>query len=265
MKFCAHLTSGSRSQRCKHMRIWGTYPWSLSRCASLKPRLGLLNFHGGRMTLTLNRPWMTFDLGSPHRILSWAMNRPGYATSRHILWREVRNADLPPELDVSTWFAEELRTRNASDAIAFLTSRDIRAYDDKTVSAGDTYARCIATVGLSNAEHIGTRIDRSQKDWGTINIAVQVGCGLTDTALIEALAIATQARTRAVMSVGHMLPTGVATGTGTDCVAIAVPVGNALPTRVPTDAKDAVERCVYDAVAAGAQRWVETVKREEAP
>ncbi|MGR3481375.1 hypothetical protein [Salipiger marinus] len=41
-------------------------------------------------------------------MLSWALNRPGYVRARRILWREVRNADLPPDLDVRAWLAAEL-------------------------------------------------------------------------------------------------------------------------------------------------------------
>jgi ABC-type glutathione transport system ATPase component len=44
--------------------------------------------------------------------------------------------------------------------------------------------------------------------------------GALDTALIELSSIATQARTAAVMDHGPDLPTGRATGTGTDCIVV---------------------------------------------
>ena len=83
---------------------------------------------GDRMTarLTLDRPWLSLDMGAPMRVLSWAVNRPGMVTARHILWREVRNADLPADLDVGAWLcASEMAGR---DGLCLLTSRDMRAF-----------------------------------------------------------------------------------------------------------------------------------------
>lgn len=213
--------------------------------------------------LTLDRPWLRFDLGGPHQVLSWALNRPGFVTASAISWREVRNADLTPDLDVLDWLTCELVKRGTPDDVCFLTSRDIRAVTEHTTTAGTANARAVATVGLSNAEHIGTRLDRSGKDWGTINVAVQTDVALTQAALIEMMAIATQARTVAVMEVAHQLPTGIATGTGTDCIAVAAPAGDATFAGMHTDLGEAVGRAVYTAVLQGAQQWMRTVRRPE--
>ncbi|MFK7763184.1 MAG: adenosylcobinamide amidohydrolase [Roseobacter sp.] len=214
--------------------------------------------------LHLDRPWLALDFDQPQRVLSWAINRPGFVETRRILWREVRNADLPPDLDVAAWLADALRRRESSKAVAFLTSRDIRAYQDATVTIDGVTSRCIATVGLSNAERIGTLMDRTGQNWGTINIAVATACGLTDAARIEALSIASQARTVAVLDAGFDLPTGRATGTGTDCIAIAAPEGNITYAGLHTALGAAVGRCVLQAVSAGVQEWMTTVKRAEA-
>jgi adenosylcobinamide amidohydrolase len=213
------------------------------------------------MTLTLDRPWLSLDLGVPHQVLSWAINRPGRVQARHILWREVRNADLPEDLDVRQWFARELAARGAQDAVGLLTSRDIRAFHDVSVTVDGITARCVATVGLSNAEHIGRRVDRTGKDWGTINLALHLSAALTDAALTEALAIAAQARTVAVMSVAHGLPTGIATGTGTDCIAVAARKGTTEFAGMHTAVGEAAGRAVHDAVAAGAAQWMEHIRR----
>lgn len=215
------------------------------------------------LPLSLDRPWLRFDLGGPHQVFSWALNRPGFVTADAISWREVRNADLTPDLDVLNWLTDQLATRGTPDDVCFLTSRDIRAVTEHTTTAGAATARAVATVGLSNAEHIGTRLDRSGKDWGTINVAVQTNVALTQAALIEMMAIATQARTVAVIEVAHRLPTGVATGTGTDCIAVAAPAGNATFAGMHTDLGEAVGRAVYTAVLQGAQEWMQTVRRPE--
>lgn len=214
------------------------------------------------MTLTLEEPWLTWDLGATHRIVSWAVNQPGLVSAAQIIWREVRNADLPKDLDVARWFDAELAARGSLEAVAFLTSRDIRAHHRTDVCIGDQAATCVATVGLSNAEHIGTRLDRSGKDWGTINIAVRTSAALSHSALIEAVSIAAQARTAAVMAVDYRLPTGLATGTGTDCIAVAAPEGDLCYAGMHTEVGEAIGRAVFDAVHAGARDWMTHVRRQ---
>lgn len=211
------------------------------------------------MRLRLDRPWLEADLGAPHRVLSWAVNRPGLVTARRILWREVRDEDLTPELDVPRWLSAELAARGAQDAVTMLTSRDIAAHHLARARAGGVEAAALATVGLSNAERVGTRIDRGAAAWGTINIAVQVSAGLTEAALVEALSIAAQARTAAMIAAGPDLPDGRATGTGTDCIALAAPAGEVCHAGLHTDLGEALGRAVFDVVTVGVAEWMATV------
>lgn len=211
--------------------------------------------------VTLDRPWLTVDLGAEMQVLSWAINRPGFVTARNIVWREVRNADLPRDMDVQGWFAAELAARGAQAAVAFLTSRDVRFYEEALVQVGDVEAHCVATVGLSNAERVGHRVDRTGADWGTINIALRLSPGLTQAGLIEALSIAAQARTAAIIEVGLPLPAGIATGTGTDCIAVAAPGGDNGYAGLHTATGEAAGAAVYRATLAGARLWMREVRR----
>ncbi|WP_313533840.1 MULTISPECIES: adenosylcobinamide amidohydrolase [unclassified Haematobacter] len=77
------------------------------------------------MTVTLDRPWLRCDLGRTRRVLSWSLNRPGFVSARHILWREVRDADLTEDLDTGRWFAGELARCGDAEAVGLLTSRDV--------------------------------------------------------------------------------------------------------------------------------------------
>jgi len=220
--------------------------------------------HSGKddgMTVTLARPWLTLDLGCAHRVLSWSLTRPGFVKADTILWREVRNADLPRDFDVERWLQQELEHRGQQDAVTLLTSRDLDAYEVADVTIEGLSARCVATVGLSNAERIGRRVDRSGQDWGTINVAVQVTQPLQDSALVELISITAQARTVAITEMAHTLPTGVATGTGTDCIAVAAPEGETAFAGMHTAVGEAVGHVVYTAVSAGAQVWMQRVKR----
>ena len=204
----------------------------------------------------LARPWLTFDLGQKMQVLSWAINRPGFAMANRIVWREVRNADLPQDLDVHGWFARELQSKGETESVAFLTSRDVSRFTQSKARVGAITAQCVATVGLSNAERVGHRIDRRGQDWGTINIAIRLAYGLSQTGLIEALSIAAQARTAAVIASGLQLPSGMATGTGTDCIAVAAPMGAEDYAGLHTEVGEALGAAVYAATSDGAETWI---------
>ena len=60
------------------------------------------------ITVTLDRPWLIAQLPRPMRMLSWAPHAPGYVTADHVVWREVKNADLPLDFDVESWFAAQM-------------------------------------------------------------------------------------------------------------------------------------------------------------
>ena len=210
--------------------------------------------------IQLARPWLTFDLGIEMQVLSWAINRPGFVTARRILWREVRNADLPRGLDVQEWFQRELSAQGLSDCVAFLTSRDVSCYAENTATVGHISAHCVATVGLSNAERVGHRIERSAQDWGTINIAVRLNSPLSQAGLIEALSIATQARTAAIMEIRLPLSSGIATGTGTDCIAVAALPGPQNYAGLHTELGEAIGAAVYRATLLGARQWETDVR-----
>ncbi|MEM6906951.1 MAG: adenosylcobinamide amidohydrolase, partial [Pseudomonadota bacterium] len=166
------------------------------------------------MKLTLERPWLVADLGAPLRVLSWSLTKPGFVEARRIVWREVRNADLPVDLDAEAWLRAELAASGHAEAVAFLTSRDIRRVSHISHETEGVRAEAVATVGLSNAERVGQRRALPQGP-GTINIALELSTPMTDAALIEALSLAVEARTAAVLEYGPRVATGSATGTGT--------------------------------------------------
>jgi len=215
-------------------------------------------------SLQIDAPWLEFDLGGDMRVISWAVNRPGIVTAHRILWREVRDADLTPDLDVQTWLQGALRTRGALDAVTFLTSRDIRHHHIAEATRDGVTALAVATVGLGNAERVGQRTDRRARSWGTINIALRLDAGpdagLTEAALIETLSIAASARTAAIMAAGLALPAGCATGTGTDCIAVAARPGEVAYAGMHTSLGEVAGRAVYDAVGRGATEWMHNAR-----
>lgn len=225
------------------------------------------------MTVTLNQPWLEFDLGQVMQVLSWAPHGAGCHRARRILWRQVRNADLPADLDVAKWLDAQMHRRGAGAEVCMLTSRDISVYHvaRKNIESHDVLA--VATVGLSNAERVGHRVNRTGRDWnrdlssaqeagfGTINIALRLSTPLSQIGLLEAMSIATQARTLAVLDAAHVLPdgAGLATGTGTDCIAVAAPEGSQHYAGLHTALGEAIGQAVLQAVSEGARVWQRSI------
>ena len=206
------------------------------------------------ISVELTRPWLAAHLPRPMRVLSWAPFAPGFTHARHVVWREVRNADLSPDFDVDQWFTAEMA--RWPDAVGMLTSRDIGTHRLAEVSVDGIRAACLATVGLTNAEAVGRRRPYHSADFGTINLCTVVDAGLTETAQLEALSIAVQARTAAVMEVGLQLDTGIATGTGTDCAALACDPGEGRYAGLHTALGEAIGAATRQAVAAAAADWI---------
>ena len=206
------------------------------------------------LAVEVTRPWLAAHLPRPMRVLSWAPFAPGFTQARHVVWREVRNADLTPDFDVDRWFAAEMA--RWPDAVGMLTSRDIGTYQRAEVTVDGIRAACLATVGLTNAEAVGRRRPYHSADFGTINLCTVVDAGLTETAQLEALSIAVQARTAAVMEVGLHLDTGLATGTGTDCAALACDPGEGRYAGLHTALGEAIGAATRQAVASAAADWI---------
>ncbi|MCU0901371.1 MAG: adenosylcobinamide amidohydrolase [Cypionkella sp.] len=209
----------------------------------------------------LNRPWLVADLGRERRILSFAPHRPGCVSARHVVWREVRDADLSPEFDVLSWLPQEFARQGHAAAVGLLTSRDVGSFVQVKAEVDGVRVAALVTLGLGNAESVGSRRAVNGVGWstgyGTINICALIDAGLTEAALIEALTIAAEARTAAVMDCGLTLPDGRrATGTGTDCIALAADVGDLAYAGTHTAVGEALGKAVREAVTIAARTWI---------
>lgn len=214
------------------------------------------------MTVTLARPWLQFDLGATHNILSWAINRPGFCTSDRITWREVRDEDFTPDFDVDKWLGRELAQNAREEDVVLLTSRDVSAYETVTTRVEEIEAQSVVTVGLSNGERVGARREDQALTYGTVNIALRLSCPLSQAAMLEAISIITQARTAAIIDHGPTLNgIGKITGTGTDCIALACPLGmeSAAFAGLHTAIGEAIGASVYQAMCLGIATWKQEV------
>jgi adenosylcobinamide amidohydrolase len=114
------------------------------------------------------------------------------------------------------------------------------------------------TVGLGNALRAGDPPLPAKV--GTINVLCRLSMPLSDAALLEALALAAEARTLAVLecrypSVVSELP---ASGTGTDCIVIACPNSGAPGAYAGkhTEVGAALGACVHEATRRATEGWL---------
>lgn len=208
------------------------------------------------MKFICEKPWLKADLGEEYEVLSWCPYRPGLVRASEIWWREVRNEDLTEGFDAIAWLSAELAACPPADRVCFLTSRDVSLHHFASATIEGIKVDALATVGLGNVESVGARRGASN-GYGTINIATKIEAALSEAARLEAMTIIAQARTAAIIEARIQLPTGVATGTGTDCIALA-----SQPKGAPhhyaglhTALGEAIGRSVRDAVYAGAMSY----------
>lgn len=214
------------------------------------------------MKFICDKPWLKADLGGLFEVLSWAPYRPGFVQASEIWWREVRNEDLTEDFDAIHWLKTEITSCDPVDCVCFLTSRDVSLHHSASATVEGIRVDTLATVGLGNVETVGSRCGRSS-GFGTINIATQVHANMSEMAKIEALTIIAEARTAAIMETEITLPEGRATGTGTDCIALASAIDGERHdyAGLHTALGEAIGKSVRETVLAGARSYQPNLPR----
>jgi adenosylcobinamide amidohydrolase len=174
--------------------------------------------------------WLRVNFDVPHIVKSWAVLGGGTKEALAVIWRQVTDGELCLGLDPQTYLVEQIeahygRDDASSGLVGFLTGAHLAGHTQALLDHSGIWARCIATVGLNNALRIGDPPGSAAPYPGTINVLVQTSVPLTDLAAIEALSIVAEARTVAVLEGGIQSTAGIglASGTGTDCIAVASP------------------------------------------
>ena len=152
----------------------------------------------------------------PLRVAASAPHGGGLATRRWIL-----NAQVPPSY-ARRDADHHLRKLAVSlglpgHGVGMLTAADVRSF----VTTGDDGVEVVATVGLGEPEWaaVAPRTERVPvRLAGTINVVAVLPDRLSDAALVNAIATATEAKAQALFELGI-----AGTGTATDAVCIATP------------------------------------------
>lgn len=192
-----------------------------------------------------------------YRVLSWAPLGGGLREARSILNHQVSVDEYPAYEPTVYLQALASRLRVLLPAVGLMTGVRMERVVRRTVRQGSLAVECFATVGLSNALAVGDPATYEERP-GTINLIVLVNQPLTEAALAEAVAIATEAKVSALYAacVQSTVSATLATGTGTDCVAIACPPGTPAYAYCGKHTRlgELVGRVVCDAVARGLEQ-----------
>jgi adenosylcobinamide amidohydrolase len=197
-----------------------------------------------------------------HRTLSWAVCGGGLGLTRAVVWRYTEMGELSPSVDPAALLEASLQKHGLERAVGMMTARSLGTFDCITKQQDGVAARAVATVGLGNALAAGDSPGplRDTARVGTINVLVQLSHALDEAGLAEALGVATEARTCAVLDgrVPSRRSQGLASGTGTDCIVVAAPeIGE--PIRwvgKHTVAGALIGGAVREAVTRGVRRWI---------
>lgn len=205
--------------------------------------------------------WLRVAFEEDHTLLGFPVVGSVRSTGRVVLWHEVKNAELPIDLDVTRFVRDRLAAIGEPVCPTFLTSRSLAHVHVQTVAHGGVSATAVATVGLGNALRVGDTPGDCHMV-GTINVLCRVSVALDEAAMLEMLAIVVEARTLAIReaSVVSRRSGAPASGTGTDCVIVASPVRGAPHAHAGkhTAVGHVVGLAVREAVREGALRWKES-------
>jgi len=170
---------------------------------------------------------------APARVLSWAVVNGGFAYADHVINHCVRGNDPWFCAQPGRWLKQAvLELGLQGKVVAMATAVEMKNHVCVSLSSGAAAVTCFATVGCGNALCVGdpasvALAEPAALPLHTINMILTVQPGLSDEAMVEAIQIATEGRVRALSdaaiqsSVSHR----AATGTGTDCIAVAS-IGN---------------------------------------
>ena len=159
-------------------------------------------------------PLLVWRFGTPVRAIASAPHGGGIGTRRWIL-----NAQVPQSYarrDPHHHLAQlGISLGLPGRGVGMLTAAEVRHYG----AAADGGVEATATVGLGHPVLAAApHDDRPMELVGTINVVVMLPERLSDAALVNAVATATEAKVQAVQDLGLH-----ATGTATDAVCVVCP------------------------------------------
>jgi len=167
-----------------------------------------------------------------HPVLSSAVFNGGACTASNILIMQVaENFDGTKQIveNPENTLAEYCRQLQLSGTtVGMMTSASMDSFRLASRSSQGVAISVLVTAGISNARCAGDRADwrtfQTDADpTGTINIIILTNAMMSHAAMVESVMLATEAKTVAMRRLGVKSPVSgaIATGTGTDAIAVA--------------------------------------------
>ena len=210
------------------------------------------------------------SFSAPARTLSWAVLNGGFCHAHHIINYHVSGNNALFCAQPGPWLERAASAFGLrGKVVAMATAVEMKQLVRVSMESGIARVTCFATVGCGNALSVAdpasVMIEGPAPSLHTINIILAVQPGLTDTAMVEAVQIATEGRVRALYENGikSCQSSLLATGTGTDCVAIAS-LGDGVESYCGKHTKlgELIGLAAYTAINKGlAQGWITAGER----
>ena len=167
----------------------------------------------------------------PHRVLSSAVLNGGFVQADHIV-----NLKVPKNLpdgdalgSPADCIARHCRNRGLSGScVGMMTAANMDSMRIARYRDQDVEITVIVTAGISNLRRAGDKADYCEQlakipEPGTVNTIVISNVAMTGAGMVEATMIAAEAKAAAMQDLALLSPVSkaVATGTGTDAIAVA--------------------------------------------
>ena len=205
----------------------------------------------------------------PRQVLSSSILNGGLVEAHQILNLKVpqnfhgRRSDFEPPAQTLQTYADVLDLKGHT--VGMMTAASMQSFRMKQSTCEDIAVSAVVTSGLANAKRIGEPaewryVDENLPKPGTINVITVIDAALTPAAMVEAVMMATEAKSACLQALGIQGPRSgqPATGTGTDAVAVA---GNPAGRRVIYCGKhvllgEILGRVVMGALQSSLSGWV---------
>lgn len=185
----------------------------------------------GCLLLEQTGDYIRVSFDRPRCILSCAVFNGGWVRGDAVLNLRVskhpENSEVPLDPPEKTLLEYCIRLGWKGLTVGMMTAASMNSLRIAEEEAGGVSLVVMVTSGLSNPMRAGDPggygPSASLPEIGTINTILCLSASLTPAAMTEAVVIATEAKAAALQSQGIRSPIsgGIATGTGTDAIAVA--------------------------------------------
>ncbi|MGM7684840.1 adenosylcobinamide amidohydrolase [Cytobacillus sp. Hm23] len=202
---------------------------------SLVPKLPTLQQENGLMSqisMDTSKEIIVIKTKQPFKTLSSAIIGDGIGWKSTFVNRHVhKNYDCSnPKQDMASFL--QSHSMNSHDCIGMMTAATLEDVATETLTLDNLNIFTVITAGTSNAVDVSRAIHREEEVVypGTINMMIFIEGRLTEAAFVQAIMIATEAKTKALHEEHIMDPLSatIASGTSTDSIVIAASQTNKL-------------------------------------